>query len=340
MGNTGIGDESSIYIKSCVKSNTSSSHSHGSPLSFHNIHLLSSPTLPQNARPHVVFNSCVQRSIIIDACVTRNEDESGSESDTTSDVDTGEDQTFFKRVSHAFDSLSYNKDSGEVTDEEPQPASPTPVDSGAHTPIDIILIQALPPIQLFPKVEDEERGVKVIFVPPKSQGALREEDILPAKEKPPPPARLQRTFSSHDLTTIIKKEVAEMNLGEMGGIQSYGGHSPSGNAPEGWLFLDSADDNSDEELFSTTITSRMRLREKRTKEAKARAMFSLGDEDEEQEGGHLDKGWEEVSADEEQYRARDGAAPGISGRVTDPQIHVDIQVRTLLCIWNAADGNL
>jgi len=126
-----------------------------------------------------------------------------------------------------------------------------------------------------------------------------------------------------------------MNLGEMGGMQSHGGHNPGDNAPGGWFFLDGADGSSDEELLSPTVTSRRRLRDKRTKEAQARARFSLGDEEEDEEGG-----WEEVSADEEPRRAGDGTAPGISGRVTEPQIQAGIQVRRILCIWSVADDSL
>jgi len=274
-----------------------------------------------------VFNSYVQRGIIIDAYVTRKEDDSGSETDAVSDLDPDEDEIFFKRMSRAFDFTSHNKDSGEVTDEEPLSAAPTLVDSGCHKAIDVVLIQALPPIQLFPKVEDAERGIKVIFVPPKSHGALREEDILPAKEKPPPPAKLRRTVSSHDLTAIIKKEEAEMNLGKMGGTKSHGEHSPGGNPPEGWLLLDGTNGGSDKELFLPTVTSRRRLCDRRTKEAKGKARFSLRDEDEE-ESGPLNKGWEELGANEDQC----GAGDSPPGRVTEPQIQAGILVRTLLCI--------
>jgi hypothetical protein len=339
MGNTSIGGEHCMYIKSCVKSDTSSSRSHDSPHSFRSILLpSSSPALPQNARPRVIFNSYVQRSIIIDASVTGKEVVSGSETDTVSDLDPDEDEMLLKRMSRAFDSPSHSTDSGEDTDEEPLPVAPTLINSGIHMSV-IVFIQALPPVQLFPKVEDSERGVKVIFVPPKGQGALREEDILPAKEQQLPPAKLQRTLSSHDLATMIKNEEAEMNLGEMGGTKRHGAHSPGGNTPEGWLLLDCADGSSDDELFLPTVTNRRRLREKRTKEAKAKARFSLGDEeDEDGEGGGLCNGWNQVTSDEKQWEARDSAASGIAGRSTEPQIQTGIQVRTLTRPWSTADG--
>lgn len=121
-----------------------------------------------------MFNSCVVQGLIIDTL----------NSNTSTDD---------------FESLDFDSENESLESSVSDLDCPSPIPIPRCRTLkqdDFVIIQALPPAELFPPPKQEERETKIIFVPPPGMADL-EEDALCRIDKLPP--ALKKTASSRNL---------------------------------------------------------------------------------------------------------------------------------------------